>query len=258
MQAKKSKQLLKARLLRERQIYDMRKRAELRAAVSELEKPWELVQQAPALFSVAADEQVKTLADRFQRPGGFDMWSDRDGPQILRRGSRGELVPSERFFPKGVVHSVRPYGVVGGGGGGGGGDWIARGGGGVSSRSRRRGKEECGEGVRGNADERGGGDSGVIDVQARLVNEDRRRVGGNANANADANEGRGRGRGGGGRWNNAERVRGNSETGNNRERVGGIRRSVRGNNGERVGLRASSELSDGGGRSRVRELGRNK
>ena len=71
MQAKKAKQLLKARLCRERQLYEMRKRAELKAAISELERPWEVVERAPNLFSVSADEQVKALADRFQRPGGF-------------------------------------------------------------------------------------------------------------------------------------------------------------------------------------------
>ncbi|KAK7386208.1 hypothetical protein VNO78_26257 [Psophocarpus tetragonolobus] len=110
MQAKKAKQLLKARLCRERQIYEMRKRAELKAAVSELERPWEVVRResaaAPNLFSVEADEQVKVLADRFQRPGGFDLWSDRDGPMLFE--SPDEL-PSARFFPKGVVHSVKPY-----------------------------------------------------------------------------------------------------------------------------------------------------
>ncbi|XP_010497816.1 PREDICTED: probable DEAD-box ATP-dependent RNA helicase 48, partial [Camelina sativa] len=73
MQAKKQKQLLKARLCRERQIYEMRKRAELKAAVAELERPWEPVQKPPNLFSVCADEQVKVLADRFQKPGGFDL-----------------------------------------------------------------------------------------------------------------------------------------------------------------------------------------
>ncbi|KAK9154378.1 hypothetical protein Sjap_001858 [Stephania japonica] len=100
MQAKKAKQLLKARLCRERQIYEMRKRAELKAAVSELEKPWEVVERAPKLFSVSADDQLKALADRFQKPGGLDMWSDRDGPQLF---------PSARFFPKGAVHSIKPY-----------------------------------------------------------------------------------------------------------------------------------------------------
>lgn len=109
MQANKAKQLLKARLARERQIYEMRKRAELKAAVSELERPWEVVKQAPKLFSVAADEQVKVLADRFQKPGGFDMWSEKDGPQVL---SPVDEVPSARFFPKGVVHSIKPYGKV--------------------------------------------------------------------------------------------------------------------------------------------------
>ncbi|KAE8649553.1 uncharacterized protein LOC101220703 [Cucumis sativus] len=106
MQAKKGKQLLKARLCRERQIYEMRKRAELKAAVSQLERPWEVVEKAPNLFSVGADEQVKVLADRFQRPGGFDLWTERDGPQLFETVDE---LPSARFFPKGVVHSVRPY-----------------------------------------------------------------------------------------------------------------------------------------------------
>ncbi|XP_030450014.1 uncharacterized protein LOC115672358 [Syzygium oleosum] len=113
MQKKKAKQLLKARLCRERHIYEMRKRAELKAAVSELERPWEAVEKATRLFSVSADDQLKVLADRFQRPGGFDMWTDRDGPQVFGR-AEAEL-PSARFFPKGVVHSVMPYGRIGGG-----------------------------------------------------------------------------------------------------------------------------------------------
>ena len=110
MQATKAKQLLKARLLREKQIYEMRKRAELKAAISELERPWEAAPEisAPTLFSLGADEQLKVLADRFQRPGGFDMWSPRDGPQVFRRPFDG--LPSARFFPKGAVHSVMPYG----------------------------------------------------------------------------------------------------------------------------------------------------
>lgn len=106
MQAKKSKQLLKARLARERQIYEMRKRAELKAAVSELERPWETVEKPPNLFSVGADEQLKVLADRFQRPGGLDLWSERDGPELFRPDNG---FPSARFFPKGVVHSIKPY-----------------------------------------------------------------------------------------------------------------------------------------------------
>ncbi|KAG5243035.1 hypothetical protein OIU77_030132 [Salix suchowensis] len=113
MQKNKAKQLLKARLCRERQIYEMRKRAELKAAVSELERPWEVVDKAPKLFSVGADEQVKVLADRFQKPGGFDLWSERDGPQLFETP---DGVPSARFFPKGVVQIVKSYGKVSGSG----------------------------------------------------------------------------------------------------------------------------------------------
>ncbi|KAL6508013.1 hypothetical protein OROGR_024208 [Orobanche gracilis] len=109
MQAKKGKQLLKARLTRERQIYEMRKRAELKAAVSELERPWETVEKPPNLFSVSADEQLKELAARFQKPEGFDMWSERDGPELFRADNGS---PSSRFFPKGVIHSAKPHGKL--------------------------------------------------------------------------------------------------------------------------------------------------
>lgn len=144
MQKNKAKQLLKARLCRERQIYEMRKRAELKAAVSELERPWEAVEKAPRLFSVSADDQLKVLADRFQRPGGFDMWTDRDGPQVF--GAAGTELPSARFFPKGVVHSVKPYGRIGGGkddeldgsSGDSGGEAIAQKNGGYRGRKSRR------------------------------------------------------------------------------------------------------------------------
>ncbi|KAL9260002.1 putative DEAD-box ATP-dependent RNA helicase 33 [Drosera capensis] len=88
MLLKKAKQLLRARLARERHIYDMRKRAELKAAVSELEKTWE-VEKAPVLFSVSADEQLKVLVDRFLKPGGLNLWSEKDGPQLFDKGEDG-------------------------------------------------------------------------------------------------------------------------------------------------------------------------
>ncbi|XP_031499064.1 putative DEAD-box ATP-dependent RNA helicase 33 [Nymphaea colorata] len=106
MQTKKAKQLLKARLCRERQLYEMRKRTELKAAVGELEKPWEAVRRAPTLFSISADEQVKALADRFQKPGGYDLWTEKDGPQLFQTP---DGLPSARFFPRGVVHSIKHY-----------------------------------------------------------------------------------------------------------------------------------------------------
>ncbi|KAK9724245.1 hypothetical protein RND81_05G058300 [Saponaria officinalis] len=79
-----------------------------------LRRPWEVVQKAAprssSLFSVAADEQLKVLADRFQKPGGFDMWSEKDGPQLFVTPDEG--MPTARFFPRGVVHSIRPYGRI--------------------------------------------------------------------------------------------------------------------------------------------------
>ncbi|KAI4324445.1 hypothetical protein MLD38_029936 [Melastoma candidum] len=58
-------------------------------------------ERAPKLFSVSADEQLKALADRFQ---------NRDGPQLFREEGEEDWAGSARFFPKGVVHSVKPYG----------------------------------------------------------------------------------------------------------------------------------------------------
>lgn len=120
MQARKAKQLLKARLARERQLYEMRKRAELRDAVLHLERPWDsdsspvsATALAPNLLSIAADDQLKGLADRFHRPGGVDLWNDRDGPQVFASPDTGRA--SARFFPKDAVHSVQPYARLGAG-----------------------------------------------------------------------------------------------------------------------------------------------
>ncbi|XP_068640715.1 probable DEAD-box ATP-dependent RNA helicase 48, partial [Aristolochia californica] len=109
MQAKKAKQLLKARLCRECQIYEKRQRAELRAAVSELERPWEVVERAPTLFSIKADEQLKALANRSQFSGGYDLWLERDETQLFHNQ---DWLPSARFFPKGFVNNVKPYGII--------------------------------------------------------------------------------------------------------------------------------------------------
>ncbi|KAL6634133.1 hypothetical protein ACP70R_026804 [Stipagrostis hirtigluma subsp. patula] len=118
MQAKKARQLLKARLARERQLYEMRKRAELRDAVAHLERPWDpavpdAAAVAPNLLSVAADDQLRALADRFHRPGGVDLWNDRDGPRVFSSPATG--ASSARFFPKNSVYSVQPYALPGAG-----------------------------------------------------------------------------------------------------------------------------------------------
>ncbi|KAJ1279599.1 hypothetical protein BS78_04G167000 [Paspalum vaginatum] len=120
MQAKKARQLLKARLARERQLYEMRKRAELRDAVAHLERPWDPDSSAdasavaPNLLSVAADDQLKALADRFHRPGGVDLWNDRDGPRVFASPATGAA--SARFFPKNAVYSIQPYALASDGG----------------------------------------------------------------------------------------------------------------------------------------------
>lgn len=56
---------------------------------------------------------MKALADRFHRPGGVDLWNDRDGPRVFAAPDTGRA--SARFFPKGSVHSIQPYGLVNGG-----------------------------------------------------------------------------------------------------------------------------------------------
>ena len=125
MQAKKARQLLKARLARERQLYEMRKRAELRDAVAHLERPWDPDSSssaaaadasavAPNLLSVAAEDQLRALADRFHRPGGVDLWNDRDGPRVFASPATGTA--SARFFPRNAFHSIQPYALVSSGG----------------------------------------------------------------------------------------------------------------------------------------------
>ncbi|NP_001143066.1 uncharacterized LOC100275538 [Zea mays] len=119
MQAKKARQLLKARLARERQLYEMRKRVELRDAVAHLERPWDAGSSAgasavaPTLLSVAAEDQLRALADRFHRPGGVDLWNDRDGPRVFASPATGAA--SARFFPRNAFHSIQPYALVGAG-----------------------------------------------------------------------------------------------------------------------------------------------
>ncbi|XP_066321870.1 uncharacterized protein [Miscanthus floridulus] len=118
MQAKKARQLLKARLARERQLYEMRKRAELRDAVAHLERPWDPDSSsaadasavAPNLLSVAAEDQLRALADRFHRPGGVDLWNDRDGPRVFASPATGAA--SARFFPRNAFHSIQPYALI--------------------------------------------------------------------------------------------------------------------------------------------------
>ncbi|XP_068639450.1 uncharacterized protein [Aristolochia californica] len=70
--------------------------------VSELER-------APTLFSIKADEQLKALANRSQFSGGYDLWSERDETQLFHNQ---DWLPSARFFLKGAMHNVKPYGII--------------------------------------------------------------------------------------------------------------------------------------------------
>ncbi|GAB2299024.1 hypothetical protein Dimus_033099 [Dionaea muscipula] len=200
MQNKKAKQLLSARLARERQIYEMRKRAELKAAVSELERPWEVVDRPPALFSVSADEQLKVLADRFLKPGGLDLWSENDGPQLFY---------SPEGSPKGSrVHLDRGVGLIQTGDGGRNGerlegerDWR---GGSLGREIRRRPKGRLDiDGGQGDGDSLDfinlSGSSSAEDMNLMNGNENeklspRRRNDGRLVRNGPPREGRGRGR----------------------------------------------------------------
>ncbi|GKD27047.1 copper ion transmembrane transporter [Tanacetum coccineum] len=66
---------------------------------AKLERPWEVVEKDPKLFSVTANEQLKVLADQFQKPGGFDLWFEKDGLQSFETV---EGIPSASFSLKGL------------------------------------------------------------------------------------------------------------------------------------------------------------
>lgn len=98
-QKKKEKQAEKARLAREKQLFDERRRSEAIGAGPLLEKPWE--PRAPSAASplppVHRDPKIKALADRFQKRGAEELWTEEDGAVA---SSRADARPSARFLPK--------------------------------------------------------------------------------------------------------------------------------------------------------------
>eukprot|EP00249_Psilotum_nudum_P007708 c20764_g2_i1 orf=351-1085(-) len=96
MQQQKARQIEKARLQRERHIYEMRRRAEIIAATSVPERPWERLSRFRSANQMMADEQVDAE----------DLWIENDGPQTFLRPD-GE--PSVRFFPSNAVYSTKMY-----------------------------------------------------------------------------------------------------------------------------------------------------
>ena len=98
-QRKKEKLAEKARLAREKQLFDERRRNEAIGAGPLLEKPWEprSPNTASPLPPVHRDPKIKALADRFQKRGAEELWTEEDGAVTV---SRQEPRPSARFLPK--------------------------------------------------------------------------------------------------------------------------------------------------------------
>ncbi|CAM6120446.1 unnamed protein product [Calypogeia fissa] len=99
MQEKKERQIEKARLLRERQAYEERRRQELLAASPRMEKPWDerILKNPLAPPNAALDPQVRALADRFRKNDGEDLWTEADGPVSAADGLPS--LASARFRP---------------------------------------------------------------------------------------------------------------------------------------------------------------
>lgn len=99
-QRKKEKQAEKARLAREKQLFDERRRTEAMGAAPLLEKPWEprSPNSASPLPPVHHDPKIRALADRFTKRGAEELWTKEDGAVVA--SSRQEPRPSARFLPK--------------------------------------------------------------------------------------------------------------------------------------------------------------
>lgn len=98
-QRKKEKQAEKARLAREKQLFDERRRTEAMAAAPLTEKPWEppSPNSQSLLPPVHHDPKIRALADRFTKRGAEELWTEDDGAVAY---IRQEPQPSARFLPK--------------------------------------------------------------------------------------------------------------------------------------------------------------
>jgi hypothetical protein len=104
MQEKKAKQEEKARLAREKQLYNERRREEMMTASPFLEKPWQ--RAIPGSISpfppMSADSRVRALADRFQKNRSEDLWTEEDGAVA---SSPQDPRPTARFLARASIHS---------------------------------------------------------------------------------------------------------------------------------------------------------
>ena len=109
MQLKKAKQIEKARLMREKHVYEARRRAELLAASPVLEMPWQKMSRVRPPNYVSADEQVTKLAARFQKEGAEDLWTEKDGPERFESLELEEEEEGYDYLPK--VESGHRHGI---------------------------------------------------------------------------------------------------------------------------------------------------
>lgn len=99
MQEKKQQQIEKARLLRDRQLYEARRRAELMSACPEKEKPWETTSSPVGPPPKPGDPHIKALASRFNMGGAKDLWTEFDGPLYSDDDGGTSSLRSARILP---------------------------------------------------------------------------------------------------------------------------------------------------------------
>lgn len=106
MQLKKTRQIEKARLMREKHIYEARRRAELIAASPVLEMPWQKMSRVRPPNYISSNEQITKLAARFHKQGAEDLWTEKDGPEKFEvmDDDGHDQQPSPRF-PRTRMHN---------------------------------------------------------------------------------------------------------------------------------------------------------
>lgn len=114
MQARKAKQLHEEGLVRERLLYKMRKRAELKAAVAELERPWENADKLPNLLSGRANGQPEAEDTELSSPDDGEIeitttlpedflgsgWRERTGPPLIGKSDDKIGLQRKRRYKK--------------------------------------------------------------------------------------------------------------------------------------------------------------
>jgi hypothetical protein len=106
MQENKSKQLLKARLMRERQLYEMRKRAELRAATVNLESPGKSLPKPPLCSPLRPTSTFRAWPTGFKSPEesiSGPRKTDRKAPLLMGSPPFGARRPTLGLFTASIL-----------------------------------------------------------------------------------------------------------------------------------------------------------